>query len=88
LIFFYQFQLLENGKFDRLSTFYTSECAEPATVYEAYETELKNCLADVRAVAPDFKEGFKPVSNVRGRRLIQQFIPMWAKEIAHYFLRY
>jgi hypothetical protein len=85
---FHQFQLLENGKFDRLSTFYTSECAEPKAVYEAYETELKKCLADIRAVVPDFKGGLKPVSSVRGRRFIQQFVPMWAKEVARRFLRY
>jgi hypothetical protein len=85
---FHQFQLLENGKFDRLSTFYTSERAEPAAVYEAYEEELKKCLVDVRKVVPDFKGGLKPVANVRSRRLIQQFVPMWAKEIARRFLRY
>lgn len=85
---FHQFQLLENGKFDRLSTYYTSECAEPNAVYEAYETELKMCLADVRAVVPDFKGGLKPVSSVRGRRFIQRFVPMWAKEMARRYLRY
>lgn len=85
---FHQFQLLENGKFNRLSNFYTSECAEPDTVYSAYEAELKNCLADVRALVPDFRGGLKPVSSVRGRRFIQQFVPMWAKEMARRFLRY
>lgn len=85
---FHQFQLLDNGKFDRLSTFYTSECPEPAVVYQAYEAELKKCLADVRTVVPDFKAGLKPVSSVRGRRFIQQFVPMWVKEIARRFLRY
>jgi hypothetical protein len=85
---FHQFQLLENGKFDRLSNFYTSECAEPAAVYEAYEAELKNCLIYVRTVVPNFKGGLRPVSRVRGRRFIQQFVPMWAKEIARRFLRY
>lgn len=85
---FHQFQLLENGKFDRLSTFYTSERPEPAALYEVYEATLKQCLADVRTVVPDFKGGLKPVSSVRGRRFIQQFVPMWAKEIARRFLRY
>lgn len=85
---FHQFQLLTCGKFDRLSSFYTSECPEPAPVYEAYETELKKCLADVRAVVPNFKAGLKPFSRVFGRRLIQQYVPMWAKEIGRRFLRY
>lgn len=85
---FHQFQLLENGKFDRLSTFYTSECPEPAAVYDAYEAELESCLTDVRSVVPGFRSGLKPVSRVRGRRFVQQFVPMWAKEIARRFLRY
>jgi GTPase SAR1 family protein len=85
---FHQFQLLENGEFDRLSSFYTSECVEPNAVYMVYEIELKKCLADVRAIVPDFKGGLKPVSTVRGRRFVQQFVPMWAKEIARRFLRY
>lgn len=85
---FHQFQLLENGKFDRLSSFYTSECTEPIAIYEAYEIELQKCLADVRAVMPNFKGGLKPVSSVRGRRFLQKYVPMWAKEIARRFLRY
>lgn len=85
---FHQFQLLENGKFDRLSSFYTSECTEPIAIYEAYEIELHKCLADVRAVVPNFKGGLKPVSSVRGRRFLQKYVPMWAKEIARRFVRY
>lgn len=85
---FHQFQLLENGAFDRLSTFYTSECAEPVAVYEAYEHELRKCLADVRALLSDFKGGLKPVSRVRARRFVQQFVPIWVKEIARRFFRY
>jgi hypothetical protein len=85
---FHQFQLLENGQFDRLSTFYTSECPEPAAVYEAYESELKRCLADVRTVVPGFKAGMKPLANVKGRRFVQRFVPMWMKDIARRFLRY
>lgn len=85
---FHQFQILANGKFDRLSTFYTSECPEPQTIYECYETELKKSLVDVCAIVPGFKGGLKPARNVIGRRFIQQFVPMWAKEIARRFLRY
>lgn len=85
---FHQFQLLTCKKFDRLSTFYTSECPEPDSVYETYEAELDRCLGDVRAVVPNFKAGLKPYSRVLGRRLIQQYVPMWAKEIARRFLRY
>ncbi len=85
---FHQFQLLDNGSFDRLSTFYTSECAEPEAIYKAYEATLSKCLVDVRALVPDFRAGLKPVSSVRGRRLIQKYAPMWAKDLARRFVRY
>ncbi len=85
---FHQFQLLDNGRFDRLSTFYTSECPEPAKIYEVYELILQNCLQDVRAVESSFKGGLKPAANVMGRRMVQQYVPMWAKEIARRFMRY
>jgi hypothetical protein len=85
---FHQFQLLENGKFDRLSTFYTSESREPEAVYEAYETELTRLLSEVREIVPYFKGGLKPVLNVTGRRFIQQRVPRWIKEIARRIFRY
>jgi hypothetical protein len=85
---FHQFQLMVNGKFDRLSKFYTSECAEPSAVYAAYELDLNERLAEVRAIVPDFNGGLRPLSSIRGRRFVQQFVPMWAKEIARRFLRY
>ena len=85
---FHQFQLLTCGKFDRLSAFYTSECAEPSAIYEIYEAELTSCLSEVRNVIPGFKGGLKPYSKVLGRRLVQKYVPMWIKDIARHFLRY
>lgn len=85
---FHQFQLLDNGKYDRLSTFYTAHCQEPVAVYEAYERALESCLAEVRGIEPDFKAGLKPIGSVKGRRFIQRHVPMWAKEFARKFLRY
>ena len=49
--------LLENGKFDRLSSFYTSECPEPPEIYEIYERKLKDLLLEVRAINPEFNDG-------------------------------
>jgi len=85
---FHQFQLIENGKFDRLSTFYTSECAEPDELYSVYEDDLMQRREEVSAVSPGFKGGIKPASTVKGRRWVQQFVPMWAKDIARRFMRY
>jgi hypothetical protein len=85
---FHQFQLLDNGKYDRLSTFYTANCPEPAKVYEVYESALESCLEDVRSIESEFKSGLKSVSSVRGRRILQSYVPMWAKEFLRKFLRY
>lgn len=63
---FHQFQLLANGRFDRLSTFYTSECREPEVVYARYEAALRVALAEVRKSIPRFSGGMKPVPGWRG----------------------
>jgi hypothetical protein len=85
---FHQFQLLDNGKFDRLSSFYTAECKEPSAIYDRYETLLKSILLQVRVIAPDFVTGLKPAANVAGRRWIQRFVPRPVKEWLRRFIRY
>lgn len=85
---FHQFQLLDDGGYERLSAFYTSECIEPSLVYETYETILKTILLNVRAVAPDFSAGLKPVAHVTGQRWAQRFIPRRIKGILQHFIRY
>jgi hypothetical protein len=77
---FHQFQLLDNGAFDRLSTFYTSECPEPSDIYSCYEVQLKQALGDVRVFAPEFKSGLKPASHVAGRRWVHKYLPRWLKD--------
>jgi hypothetical protein len=84
---FHQFQLLQNGKFDRLSSFYTSECPEPSLIYSIYEDKLKDCLLDVYTIAPMFNDGFKRSENVYLRRLIQKFIPSNIKNLLRKFIR-
>jgi hypothetical protein len=85
---FHQFQLLDNGSFDRLSVFYTSECSESAQVYEVYESTLKEVLAKVREIAPGFSGGLQPVARVAGRRWVQRFVPRPIKDLLHRFIRY
>lgn len=85
---FHQFQLLDNGEFDRLSTFYTAECAEPNAVYEVYEFILASILHDVRNLIPDFSGGLKPVGQVIRRRWVQRFVPHRVKNFLRRFLRY
>ena len=83
---FHQFQLLDNGEFDRLSTFYTSECQEPLPVYETYEATLKVALQDVRAVSVGFSAGLKPRAQIAGRRWVSRFVPRRIKEVLRRFL--
>lgn len=85
---FHQFQLLNNGKFDRMSNFYTYECPEPSAIYERYESKLNACLLEIRAIKSDFNAGLKSALKVKSRRIIQQYIPMWAKELARLLVRY
>lgn len=83
---FHQFQLLDNGKFDRLSNFYTSEKTEPSKIYEMYELELKQCLLNVRTIKPDFKAGLKKAQSIYFRRLIQKYVPSSVKNSIRKFV--
>lgn len=85
---FHQFQLLANGQFDRLSSFYTKECAEPEEIYAGYERLLRQTIAEVQALEPNFRHGLKPVSNVTLRRLVQRYIPRFARDAVKRFVRY
>jgi hypothetical protein len=85
---FHQFQILQNGTFDRLSNFYTSECTEPYRIYEVYEHHLSEILRQVRLLHPNFNAGMKSNSKLKVRRLIQKSVPFWVKEIGRRFFRY
>lgn len=84
---FHQFQLLDSGSYDRLSTFYTSECAEPNAVYQQYENYLKLVLMRVQSLVPDFSAGLKPAYHVTGRRWVHLYVPRWAKDVIRRFIR-
>ena len=84
---FHQFELLNNGGFNRLSSFYTAECPEPFAVYTHYESMLNNCLLDIRTVMPYFSGGLKRAKHVFLRRMFQQYIPGPIKNFARKYLR-
>jgi hypothetical protein len=84
---FHQFQMLDNGYFDRLSPYYTFERDEPAPIYEAYESALKSALAEVRAIVPDFSLGLKPAARVYARRWVQRYMPRELKDWLHRLIR-
>jgi hypothetical protein len=77
---FHQFQLLNNGGFDRLSTFYTSVRAEPEAVYLQYENYLGATLERVRMLDPAFSGGLKSWSRVAGHRWVHRYFPRWLKD--------
>lgn len=85
---FHQFQLLDNGKFDRLSTFYTSVRKEPENVYSIYEDALRAALMEIRTIRKDFKNGLRPSRAVARRRWAQAYIPRPVKEFLKRFIRY
>lgn len=75
---FHQFQLLENGRFYRLSSFYTDDCKEPDSIYSIYEYKLQESLSKIRRINPIFSGG-----------LISEFIiskPFFLKRLVRYFM--
>ncbi|MEO8856427.1 MAG: hypothetical protein ABI343_05490 [Burkholderiaceae bacterium] len=78
---FHQFQILANGKFDRLSASYMDTQKEPEEVYLAYEDEMRRTIADVQQHMPGFAFGIKSVVHVTSRRWIQRFVPRPIKEL-------
>lgn len=85
---FHQFQLLTNGKFDRLSEFYTSVCREPKEIYAAYEQAIRAALASVRRIRPGFSGGLQPALRVFSRRWAQRHLPFPVKRLIQRFRRY
>lgn len=85
---FHQFQLLDNGKFDRLSGFYTSVCREPELVYAQYERALMSALTEIRQIEPGFNSGLRPAAKIAARRWLQANIPFVIKDFIKRFMRY
>ena len=84
---FHQFQLLANGRFNRLSALYTTLCPEPGLVYEPYETALSGVLKDIRVLRPGFATGLKSTLHVKSQRLVQYLLPQSLKELLKKVIR-
>jgi hypothetical protein len=85
---FHQFQILENGKFDRLSSFYTVEAPAPSLIYVPYESAINETIVKVRTIYPNFLAGFKSTNSVFARRFAQKFLPSSVKNFLQKFMRY
>jgi hypothetical protein len=85
---FHQLQMLKNGRFNRLSSFYTSEQPVPDMIYLRYEVMLTKVLSDMRNIRPSFDKGLKSSISVDLRRLVQKYLPRWIRHLAHKFFGY
>jgi hypothetical protein len=85
---FHQFQLLDNGRFDRLSSFYAKEKGEPDAIYSAYEGALEAALVEIRTFDPTFSAGLKPAGQIARLRWTQAFVPQPVKRILKKVLGY
>lgn len=85
---FHQFQLLDDGHFNRLSTYYTAECPEPSAIYQIYEDSILNVLDEVRDIDPVFSAGLHPAARVAFRRFFQRYIPHKLKNAVRAFVRF
>ncbi|WP_334156901.1 hypothetical protein [Oryzomicrobium sp.] len=84
---FHQFQMLSNGRFNRISGAYTGMGREPERVYAEYEQALRRVLAEVRQRRAGFSAGMKPALRVYAQRLVQLLLPAPVKEWLKKFIR-
>lgn len=85
---FHQFQLLDNGGFDRLSSSYTAEMAPPEEVYHLYEQSLLSVVSEVQRLVPGFTRGMKSTAYIRSRRWAHRFLPRRMKELLKLIVKY
>lgn len=85
---FHQFQILLNGGFDRVSSFYTSEQSIPEPIYCLYESKVAEILEELIVIDPKFSGGLQKVSSTKLRRLMQKFCPRLIRELLHKLIGY
>ena len=85
---FHQFQLMDNGRFDRVSAFYTLEKEVPEEIYHLYELQLRATIGDVRQIAPGLSSGMKSAAYIWSRRWVHQFLPRRLKEFLKRVVKY
>ncbi len=82
LIFFHfhQFQLIADGGFDRISSFYTIERDEPDIVYQIYENTIRKLVHEIKFIDPNFNHGFKTKKSIKIRRFANRYLSQPLKE--------
>lgn len=85
---FHQFHQLDDGGFDRLSSFYTTEMGPPEVVYHLYEKSLQKAVAEVQLLVPGFTLGMKSTAYIKSRRWAHRFLPRQLKEFLKRIVKY
>lgn len=85
---FHQFQLLDDGSFDRVSAFYTKEIRPPEEIYRLYEKHIKKAVFDVRLLVPGFSGGMRSTAYISSRRWAHRFLPRRLKEFLKRVVKY
>jgi hypothetical protein len=85
---FHQFQLLDDGSFDRVSAFYTKETGPPEEIYRLYEEQINKAVFDVRLLVPGFSGGMRSTAYISSRRWAHRFLPRRLKELLKRVVRY
>ena len=78
---FHQFQILEGGKFDYISSVYSQDVAPPEAIYGRYCDAITSTLAEVRKIDPQFNYGLRAASSVTLRRIAQRLLPLGMKNV-------
>ncbi len=76
---FHQFQVLGQGKFDRMSDLYRSQGAEPHLLYSQYENEIRRAYTEIQSEYPNFSGGVRPYFLLKLQRFAQAMLPSWLK---------
>jgi len=76
---FHQFQILSGGRFDHVSNTYLNGGPVPLLIYHRYESALNEVFFKIRTLDPCFAGGVRPVSMIRVRRMVQDFLPAGIK---------
>ena len=77
---FHQFQILSNGRFNRISGAYKRLGREPESVYVEYEEAISRTLENVRQIRPGFSAGIKPALQTYAQSFAQTVLPTLIKE--------
>ena len=85
---FHGFQILSNGQFDRVSSFYEDKSPAPELVYQAYELALVSVLRDIRKIDPVFSDGLREIKKIELYRILNKYTPSFLKRFLRKLLDY